>query len=89
MSMLVRQTLSKINLKASQIEKLSHKAFCSRQIHISIPTMVQAKKFIYEKRFDGLPKLTDFRLAEENLPAVGDGGDLFIYLFNCVFCFYF
>lgn len=53
---------------------MSYFAFDRRQIHISIPTMVQAKKFIYAKRFVGLPKVTDFRLEEETLPALGDGG---------------
>lgn len=36
--------------------------------------MVQAKKFIFAKRFDGMPKLSDFRLEEETLPALEDGG---------------
>lgn len=36
--------------------------------------MVIAKKFIYAKRFDGLPKVTDFRLEDETLPELNDGG---------------
>lgn len=36
--------------------------------------MVKAKKFIYAKRFDGFPKITDFRLEEEELPELKDGG---------------
>lgn len=36
--------------------------------------MVQAKKIIFAKRFEGMPKVTDFRLEEENLPALKDGG---------------
>lgn len=36
---------------------------------------VTAKKFVYAKRFDGEPKLTDFDLVEEKLPALKDGGD--------------
>lgn len=36
--------------------------------------MVKAKKFIYAVRFDGLPKVTDFRLEEETLPELKDGG---------------
>jgi len=35
--------------------------------------MTEAKKFIYAKRFDGLPKLTDFKLETETLPALKDG----------------
>lgn len=36
--------------------------------------MVQAKKFIYAQRFDGLPKVTDFKLEEEKLPELNSGG---------------
>lgn len=36
--------------------------------------MVKAQKFIYNKRFVGEPKLTDFTLEEEELPALMDGG---------------
>lgn len=39
--------------------------------------MVQSKKFVYVKRFDGVPKLTDFRLEEETLPELQDGGNKF------------
>lgn len=36
--------------------------------------MVKAKKFIYENRFVGEPKLTDFKLEEEELPALKQNG---------------
>ncbi len=36
--------------------------------------MFRAKKFIYSKRFEGLPKLTDFELVVEELPELLDGG---------------
>lgn len=36
--------------------------------------MVQAKKFIFANRFDGMPKVDDFVLEEETLPDVLDGG---------------
>lgn len=36
--------------------------------------MVKAKKFLYVKRFDGEPKITDFELVEEELPDIKDGG---------------
>lgn len=36
--------------------------------------MVKAKKIIFAKRFDGLPKVTDFRLEEETLPELKNGG---------------
>lgn len=35
--------------------------------------MVQAKKFIYAKRFESMPKITDFRLEEETLPELNEG----------------
>ena len=42
----------------------------------------QAKKFIYAKKFDGMPKVTDFRLEEETLPELKDGGScIFISIF--------
>lgn len=37
-------------------------------------TMVKTKKFIYAKPFEGEPKETDFKLVEEELPALKDGG---------------
>lgn len=36
--------------------------------------MVVAKKLIYAKQFDGMPKVTDLRIKEETLPAPNDGG---------------
>lgn len=34
-----------------------------------------AKKFVIAKRFEGLPKLNDFKLVEETLPTeLKDGG---------------
>lgn len=34
---------------------------------------VRAKKFIYASAFKGEPKLSDFQLVEEDLPALKDG----------------
>lgn len=36
--------------------------------------MVKAQKFIYNTRFVGEPKLSDFTLEEEELPDLNDGG---------------
>ena len=36
--------------------------------------MVKAKKYIVQKQFDGLPKSTDLKIVEEELPPVKDGG---------------
>lgn len=35
-----------------------------------------AKKWIYARAFDGEPKPEDFRLEEEVMPAIKDGGRL-------------
>jgi len=35
--------------------------------------MVKAKKFVFQKHFVGLPKETDLKLVEEELPALKDG----------------
>nr|CAH7767876.1 unnamed protein product [Callosobruchus chinensis] len=35
--------------------------------------MVKSKVFIYNKKFEGLPKESDFKLVEENVPALKDG----------------
>lgn len=36
--------------------------------------MVKAKKFVYVNQFLGEPKLTDFVLEDEELPALKNGG---------------
>lgn len=36
--------------------------------------MVIAKKIIFAARFDGFPKISDFRLEEETLDELQDGG---------------
>lgn len=38
--------------------------------------MVKAKKWIIAKAFQGEPKVTDFKLVEEELPALKDGGEI-------------
>lgn len=43
-----------------------------------------AKKWIYARAFDGEPKLDDFRLEEEVMPAIKDGGK-FQLLFEALF----
>lgn len=40
--------------------------------------MVKAKKLIFAKHFEGTPKTTDFRLEEEILPELNDGGSIFL-----------
>lgn len=42
--------------------------------HSTKSRMSKAKKFVYAKRFVGLPKLTDFQLEEEDLPELRHGG---------------
>lgn len=60
----VRSILNKLTGSSSGIELSRHFA-----------TMVKTKKFIYAKAFDGEPKETDFKLVEEELPALKDGGN--------------
>lgn len=38
--------------------------------------MVKAQKFIYNTRFSGAPRLTDFKLEEEDLHDLTDGGKI-------------
>lgn len=38
--------------------------------------MTTSKKFILAKYFDGAPKESDFKLVEEELPPIKDGGRL-------------
>lgn len=66
--------LFKSNLRPRNLKVLTHLVCGERRIHTTISKMVQAKKFVYAKRFNGLPKLTDFRLEEETLPVLRDGG---------------
>ena len=37
---------------------------------------MKGKKYIYAHKFEGMPKLTDLQLVEEELPPVKDGGRL-------------
>ena len=37
---------------------------------------MKGKKYIYAHKFEGIPKLTDLQLVEEELPPVKDGGKL-------------
>lgn len=36
--------------------------------------MVLAKKFIFAKQYDGIPTNENFKLVEEELPELKDGG---------------
>lgn len=45
-------------------------------------TLVKAKVFIYDKPFDGPAKVTDFKLVEEELPALNNGGKFNILKIN-------
>lgn len=45
------------------------------EIYRQFATMVKTKKFIYAKAFEGEPKETDFKLVEEELPPLQDGGN--------------
>lgn len=36
--------------------------------------MVKAQRFIYERAFSGVPEVSNFRLEQYELPALGNGG---------------
>lgn len=57
----------------------------ARQLSVNSPspTMVKAKKFVYKTPFVGEPKVTDFELVEEELPAVGENGRKVNYFLVC------
>jgi prostaglandin reductase 1 len=37
---------------------------------------MKGKKYIYAHKFEGMPKVTDLQLVEEEIPPVKDGGIL-------------
>lgn len=51
---------------------------CSRAFGVwrNISTMVVAKVYKIEKYFEGVPKATDLKIIEEQLPPIKDGGIL-------------
>ena len=46
--------------------------------------MVVGKRWILKHHFDGMPKLSDFKLIEENLPSLIDGELLVDALYSSV-----
>jgi prostaglandin reductase 1 len=48
--------------------------------------MVKAKRYVFQKQFVGLPKATDLKLVEEELPPLKDGGKPPKLHFNLVIC---
>ena len=46
----------------------------AKGFHLSAANLVKAKKFVFAKRFQGMPKLSDIKLVEEELGQVNDGG---------------
>lgn len=43
--------------------------------------MVKAKTWVVAKLFEGEPKLSDFKLVEEELPALKEGGENYLRYF--------
>ena len=39
-----------------------------------------ARKFVLNNKIRGVPKLTDFKLVEETLPELQDGGKLYLLI---------
>ena len=48
----------------------------SIQRRIQELTMTTARKYVLETLFQGNPKKSDFKIVEETLPAIQDGGKL-------------
>ena len=44
--------------------------------------MVKAKSWIKLREFSGTPTKNDFKLAEEDLPEIKDGGAVILFLFH-------
>lgn len=63
-----------ISLKSKFVCTIGLPYFSSKINVSAVSTMAKAKKFIYASRFVGEPKLTDFRLEEEELPALKPNG---------------
>lgn len=42
--------------------------------------MVVAKKYILVKHFNGEPKPEEFKIVEEELPPIKDGGDYYFFI---------
>lgn len=62
---------------------LMHKVF-----HRAIHNMVKARKYVFVKQFEGLPKATDLKLEEEELPPIKDGGTTKFLIFNLTYKFF-
>lgn len=45
-----------------------------RGFHSGVAALASAKKFVFAQRFQGLPKLEDIKLVEEELPQLANGG---------------
>jgi len=50
--------------------------------------MVKARKWIIAKAFAGEPKITDFKVIEEDLPTLKNGGCNFLWNFFNLICIF-
>lgn len=41
-------------------------------------TKIRAQKYVLTKYFQGEPKKTDFKIVEEDLPELQDGGNVYV-----------
>lgn len=50
---------------------------CWRRAYSSNFGNVKARKYVLTKYFQGEPKMDDFKIVEEHLPDLKDGGNIF------------
>ena len=60
--------LSRLNSKYSNIHFQDHRFVVKRNYSM------KGKKYVYAHKFEGMPKVTDLQLVEEEIPAVKNGG---------------
>jgi len=46
-----------------------------RGFHCGVAALASAKKFVFAQRFQGLPKLEDIKLVNEEIPQLANGGN--------------
>ena len=64
--------LSRLNSKYSSLYCQDHRFLVRRDYSMNM----KGKKYIYAHKFEGMPKVTDLQLVEEEIPPVKDGGIL-------------
>lgn len=56
--------------------KIMRTFYFAKRMYSGAPSNVKAQKYVLTKYFQGEPKKTDFKIVEEKIPELKDGGDL-------------